>query len=172
MQAAHHFLRAALEHLDDRALRFATKARRLDAHGESIAVHDFAHLHRGQVDGGGAIIGQQLTIAIARALHRADDQAGNLFAQAILAAAIQHHLAALHQLRKLLLGLHRAGRTELRRNFVETQRPGRLAQDVNDRGFRGLGRARGSPAARLRRVVARGLGRTAPVSFSTHRSLH
>ena len=27
-------------------------ARRLDAHGEPIAVHDFPHLHRRQVDGG------------------------------------------------------------------------------------------------------------------------
>ena len=52
VQAADHFLRAALEHFDDRALRLAAIARRLDAHGEAIAVHDFAHLRRGQVDGG------------------------------------------------------------------------------------------------------------------------
>ena len=74
--------------------------------------------------------------------------------------------------RKVLLGLGRAGWTKLRRDFVETQRPRRLAQDVDDRGFGRLWRARSSPAARLRRVIARGLGRTTPVSISTHRSLH
>jgi hypothetical protein len=119
VQAADDFFGAALEHFDDGALGAALEARRFDARRDPVPVHDFAHLLRWQVDGRGAVVGEELAVAVAGALHGAHDEAGELFAQAVLAAAVEHDLAALQQLREFLLGLGRSRGAELRRDLVE-----------------------------------------------------
>ena len=63
----------------------------------------------GQIDGARAIVGKQRAVAIASALHGADDEARNLLAQAVLTAAIEHHFAAFQQLLQLLFGLRGTG---------------------------------------------------------------
>ena len=66
---------------------------------------------------------------------------GNLFAQAVLAAAVQHDLAALHQLRKLRGRVGTRDGTERLRDLVEAQGPAGSPQALQDRGLGGWGTA-------------------------------
>jgi hypothetical protein len=134
-QPPHHFFRTALEHFDDRALGAAAEARGFDAHRKPVAVDDFAHLRSRQVNGTRAVVGQQRAVAVARALHRADDEARDLLAQAILAAAVEHHFAAFQQLLEFLLRLRGTGGPEGLGHLVKSQWPARLPQHVQHGGF-------------------------------------
>ncbi len=122
MQASHHLARAALEHLDDGALRLAAELRPLDAHRDAVAVHDFSHLVCREVDGRGRVVGQQQSVAVALGLHRADQEARELLAQAILAATVDHELAAADQLFELAGCFRRGGRAQRGGDLLQPQR--------------------------------------------------
>src|SRR3954466_1651099 len=78
VQPPYDFLCAALEDLDDRALGLAAEARPFDARSNPIAMHDFTHLLRREVDLRRPVVGQQPTLAITLRLHRTDREAGQL----------------------------------------------------------------------------------------------
>ena len=155
VQPADDLAGATLEHLDDRALRLAAEARALHPHGDAVAVHHLAHLLRRQVDRRRGVVGQQLAVAVALRLHRPDHEARQLLAQAVLAAAVQHDLAAPHQLLELRRRLGGGRRPERGGDLLDPQRAAGVPEHAQ--GSRRRGRARSArPGGGRRRSLSSG----------------
>ncbi len=142
LQAADDLARAPLQHLHDRPLRPSAKTRPLHARGDAVAVHHLAHLLAGQVDRPRCVVGQQHAVAVALCLHRADDQAGQLLPQAVLAATVHDDLAALEQQAELRCGVGARDGPEHLRHLLGAHGTPCTAQHLQ------CGRSRGSGAAR------------------------
>lgn len=98
-------------------------------------MNHFAHLLGRKVDRGGRVVRHQPPVAVALGLHGPDHETRQLFAQAVLAAAVQHDLAALHQLRKLSGRVGTRDGTERLGDLVEAQGPSGSPQALQNRGL-------------------------------------
>ena len=87
-----HLVRAALEHLDELALRLATTVRADDLDRNAVTVERRPHLACGQVDVVAAVVGDHEAEAVAMAAHLAGNQL-YLAGQAELVAAVLDDLA-------------------------------------------------------------------------------
>jgi len=172
VQPADDLAGTALEHLHDHALRLAAESRALDPHRDPVAVHHLAHLLRGQVDGRRGVVRQQLAVAAALRLHRPDHEARQLLAQAVLAAAVEYHLATPHEFLELRRGACGSGGPERGSDLLEAQWPAGVPQHPERPGHRGGappagtgGRGRGgrSSGALTLHGVPSGLGAGPPV---------
>jgi hypothetical protein len=97
-------------------------------HGNAVAVHHFAHLLAGEKHRRRAVIRHQLTVAVAVRADRPHREPGKLFAQTVLAAPVEHHLARAHQRIEQLLGLGCARRSERGLELLEAQWSPRASQ--------------------------------------------
>ena len=112
VQPADDFAGASFEHLDDRSLRPAPVSGPFHTHGYAIAMHHLAHLLGGEKHRRRAVVRQQQPSPLRFALTVPTDEPRQLFAQAVLAAPVDHHFARAHQRIEQLLGLRSARRSE------------------------------------------------------------